>query len=267
MKRCAIFALALLSIMWMMGCHRLKAHVAASDGYVAYQGGRFEEAVEAYDKSLAALPTDTRVQRNLAYSHLGAARESASEIKAQPHFNRAVDILLKLAEADPKNKEVVGILFDAAVDANRVNELVHFFKKQSMIHPDDIEAIRMLGLAEIRRGNYGAAVRAFDKRLVLEPNNANTHASKATLCWEWLRMDSPKDKIVAISVAEQGLAAAILADKLDPKHPSALVYAGLLLRERAARRVDKKLAESDIVEAEGFLAKMRERQVTDSQES
>ena len=256
-----------LLIVGVSGCDRLRAHVAASDGYVAYQGARFAEAVVAYKKSLAALPTDTNIQRNLAYSHLGAARDSASEIKAQPHFNSAVDILLKLAEADPKNKEVVGILFDAAVDANRINELVHFFKKQTIINPKDLEAVRMLGLAEVRRGNYAAAVRAFDKRLELEPNNANTHASKATLCWEWLRMDSPKDKAVAISVAEQGLAAAILADELDPKHPSALVYAGLLLRERASRRDDKKLAESDIAEAESFLVKMRERQATDSQSS
>lgn len=267
MKQKAFLALVLVCMLGLLGCDRLRAHVAASNGYAAYQGGRFEEAVEAYEKSLAALPADTSIQRNLAFSHLGAARESASEVKAQPHFNKAVDTLLLLADGDPNNKEIVGILFDAAVDANRINELVHFFKKQTIMKPQDIESIRMLGLAELRRGNYAAAVQAFDKRLLLEPENANTHASKATLCWEWLRMDSPKEKAIAISVAEQGLAAAIIADKLDPQHPSALVYAGLLLRERASRQQDDKLAQADIAEAEKFLERMRRRQATDSQTS
>lgn len=262
---CYISWFLLFNTFFSVGCSRVGAHVASSDGYQAYISGRFEEAVSAYKKAKTNLPKDDSIKRNLAFSYLAAARESSSEIKAQPYYNGAVELLLELANNNPSDKEVIGVMFDALVDANRLNELVHYFKKRAIIEPDNKETMRLLALAEIRRGNYASALSAFNKRLLLEPNNANVFASKATLCWEWLRMDSPKDSEVAINIANDGFAAAVKADELDPMHPSALVYAGLLLRERASRRAEKSDAEKDIQEAEQFLVKMRERrQVTDS---
>ena len=62
---------------------------------------------------------------------------------------------------------------------------------------------------------------------------------------------------VALLRADRGVEAALKAAELDPEHPSALVYASLLMREKAARQ-EGDAADASLDEAQRLVAKFKD---------
>lgn len=252
-------------LMVSTACNQVDARIAADKGYRSYLAKQFDESIQHYEDARAAAPKNNDVLLNLGYAYLGAAREGSSKEKSRAYYDKAIQVLTKLLEQKPKDMELSSVLLDAWTQADRLDDAARFFDARTQKDPKDMEALRLLGMIELRRGNYQAALDVYEKRKQLKPEDAQVYAAMATLCWEWLRSGGPSDAATAIEIASKGLNAALEANKRDPRHPSALVYAGLLLRERAQRQSDKKEAQKDLISAQELLKKIKERrQPTDS---
>ena len=234
-------------------CNRIEARVDADKGYRAFMAKDYEGAISLYDEAHRLTPNDTSVMRNLGYAHLSLAQQSTSSAIASQHYIEAIKHLEKVVKEDPDDKELAGVMLEAWTQSDRLDEAAKFYHERASLAPKDPEAWRLLGMVEMRRGNYQAALDTYDRRQKLSPDDAQLYAAKATLCWEWLRSGGPPDAARAIDVASLGLEAALQAVKRDPKHPSALVYAGLLLRQRAARQTETSSAAHDLMEAQKYL--------------
>lgn len=255
-----LFLCALMSaLMALISCSRIQARINADKGYRAYLNKAFAESIQNYEAAIQLTPDDKTIMRNLGYAYLGAARETQDKTQVQTYYKQAIKYLSQLMVLEPKDKELSGVLLEAWTQADKLDEAALFFSERVNKDPNDVESIRLLGMIELRRGNYQAALDAYEKRQKLMPNDVQLYASKATLCWEWLRSGGPVDKAIALSVASAGLDAALEADKRDPSHPSALVYAGLLLRERATRQTEPLAAAKDLMSAQKYLEQIRAR--------
>lgn len=251
--------LALFSLFLLSSCGRVEARVEANDGYQAYQKKEYLSAVAHYEAALKNSPDDFIIIRNLGFAHLSAARETKSSEEAKKHNDEAINHLFRLSKEYPEDKELSALLVDTWTQADRLGEAALYYHELVTRFPNDPEAWRILGQIEVRRGNYPAAFETFEKRQALLPKNIQVTAGKAILCWEWLRsggIDSPEK---AVQVATVGLEAALKADLQDSKHPTALVYAGLLLRQRASHQSDPKESQKDLIEAQKVLERVKAR--------
>lgn len=241
------------------GCGRIHAHIEANAGYQAYQKKEYPSAIAHYEAALKNTPEDPTILRNLGFAHLGAARESKNSEEIKFHNNKAIESLFLLLKEYPEDKELSALLVDTWAQADRLEEAASYYHQYVARFPNDPEAWRVLGQIEVRRGHYEAALETYDKRQALLPKDLQITTGKAILCWEWIRSGSIESKEKTVQIATIGLDAALQADKQDPKHPTALVYAGLLLRQRASGQNDSKEAQKDLLEAQKLLEQVKAR--------
>lgn len=251
--------LGVFSLFLLSSCGRIEARIEANDGYQAYQKKDFSAAVTHYEAALKNSPDDFLILRNLGFAHLSAARETKSAEESKAHNNEAIKYLFRIVKEYPEDKELSALLVDTWTQADRLQEASLYYHEYVTRQPNDPEAWRVLGQIEVRRGNYQAALETYEKRLALLPNDIQITAGKAILCWEWLRSGGIDSKERAVQIATMGLEAALKADQQDPKHPTALVYAGLLYRQRASHQQDPKEMQKDLLEAQKVLERVKAR--------
>ncbi len=251
--------LGVFSLFLLSSCGRIEARIEANDGFQAYQKKDYLSAIAHYEAALKDSPDDFTVIRNLGFAHLSAAREAKSSEETKHHNDEAIQHLFRLAKEYPEDKELSALLVDTWTQADRLGEAALYYHEYVTRLPNDPEAWRVLGQIEVRRGNYPAALETFEKRLALVPNDIQITAGKAILCWEWLRSGGLESNEKAVQIATLGLEAALRADQQDPKHPTALVYAGLLLRQRASHQQDPKESQKDLLEAQKVLERVKAR--------
>lgn len=247
------------SLVALIGCNQVEARIAADKGYRSYLAKQFDESIQQYENARAAAPENKTILRNLSYAYLASGRESPDKELAKSDFDKAIVLLTDLLKQDPKDMEVASVLLDAWMQSDRLDDAAIFFQNRTLKDPNDLEALRLLGVIELQRGNYEEALKVYEKRRDLKPDDIQIYSAIATLCWEWLRAGGPDNPQAAVEVATKGFNAAIEADRRDPKHPTALVYAGLLLRERAKRQTDPKESEKDIAAAQDIYKKAKAR--------
>lgn len=249
----------LLLTLLMASCGRIQARVEADKGYRAYLNKEFSTAIAHYKKAYEQDPNSETIMRNLGYSYLGRARELTSSGEAIGYYRSATAVLSKLLALEPNERELSGVLLDAWTQGDQLSDAALFFSEQVSKSPKDPEPLRLLSMIELRRGNFQSALNAYEQRQKLAPNDAQLYAAKATLCWEWLRSGGVHDPEFGVRLATMGLESALEAERLIPNHPSALVYAGLLLRERSTRQKDPKEAAKDLMTAQKYLEQIRAR--------
>ena len=249
----------LLAVSLLSACNYFEARMSADRGYRSYLNRQFAEAIKHYQRAIELSPSNSEIRRNLGYAHLGAAKETTLKAETDRHYRLAIEHLGKVLAEDPDDKELAGVMLDAWTQADRLDDAARFYQARVHSSPKNMETLRLLGMIEIRRGNYQAALDTYETRHQLMPDDMQLYASKAILCWEWLRSGGLNDPTQALRIASLGLDAALEVDRKDPKHPSALVYAGLLLRERATRQVNQDEAQKDLLAAQRYLEKLRSR--------
>lgn len=249
--------LGVLSLFLLSSCGRIEARIESNDGYLAYQNKDYLAAVAHYKEALKNSPDDLKIIKNLGFAHLSAARESKTTEETKHHNNEAIKYLFQLAKEYPEDKELSALLVDTWTQADRLQEAALYYHEYVTRLPNDSEAWRVLGQIEVRRGNYPAALESYEKRQALLPNDIQITAGKAILCWEWLRSGGFDSNEKALQIANMGLEAALKAAKQDPKHPTALVYAGLLYRQRASHQQDPKESQKDLIEAQKVLERVK----------
>ena len=251
--------LSIFSFFLITGCARIDARIEANEAYQAYQNKDYASAVLHYEKALKNAPDNFTILRNLGFAHLNAARETKISEEIKSHHNRAINYLFQLLKEYPEDKELSALLVDTWTQADRLEEAAAYYRDYAARFPNDPESWRILGQIEIRRGNYQAALETYERRKALLPKDLQVVTGKAILCWEWLRSGSIDSPEKAIEIATLGLDAALEADKQNPKHPTALVYAGLLLRQRASHQQNPQESQKDLLEAQKVLERVKAR--------
>ncbi len=251
--------LGVFSLFALVGCQSFQARIEASKAFNAYEKKDYTASVEHYKTALSHVPDKLVLQKNLGFAELALAQNTPDQTQSRNHYNEAVNRLFTVLKKHPEDKELAAILVEAWTQTDRLAEASVYYREYLTRFPNDGEAWRLLGQIESHRGNYAAALESYERRQKLYPNDLQIAVGKAILCWEWLRAGGSEPPEKAVEIATVGLNAALQSDAKDPKHPTALVYAGLLLRQRAAHQKDSKASQQDLLEAHRLLEKVRSR--------
>jgi tetratricopeptide (TPR) repeat protein len=128
--------------------------------------GRIDNAVEEFLKIILVNPDYIPAYVNLC-----------SAYRQKGHFEKALAVLGKAKELDPKNFAVHFQLGAVYLDVDKFYDAAKEFRTAIEINPTDADALANLGLALAQDGNIQNALPYFRKSLSINPNSPSTRKS------------------------------------------------------------------------------------------
>ena len=126
--------------------------------------GKFEEAVEAYNKALSIKPDLAEV-----YNNLGNA------FRDQDKFEEAIEAYNKALTIKPDYAEAYNNLGNAFRDRGKLEEAIEAYNKALSIKPDYAEAHNNLGNALQNQGKLDEASASYERAVIIKPDFAEAH--------------------------------------------------------------------------------------------
>lgn len=188
--------------------------VSFSQGVKFYGKGQFEDAVDAFEKSLGPSTINP-----IIYANLGSAYASLGEVKkAEENFLRAL-------EGKPHNPDVLLNLANLYEGQKNYKEATIYYLKMIPLRPDDFKAKRSLAYCLYMSRDYSGAGEVFEE---LGKRNDDVAVSNAAAAY--------------IQAGEIDRASALLAGLLEKSSPVPRAY--LLMAEISRLRKDFSGAEN-----------------------
>jgi len=274
--RAAVVAFATGLSLLVAGCGQVKmleARMALKDAHTAYQQQDYRGAIEAYEKAIAADPTQTESYFYLGNSYdnmyrptrRGEAANDALIDSAVENYKKAVEL-----EQRPELKKLALQYLANAYGADKLNDpALSEPVVQQLIEMDPSDPVNYFALARIyedsgdyeraeqtlvqarearptepavytnlaafynRQGNFEGAIEALNARAEREPTNPEAFYTIATYYWEKAYRDFSLSDPEKIKYTQMGIAAIDKSLMLNEGYMEALVYKNLLLRVQA----------------------------------
>jgi len=251
----------------------IQARMALKDGHTAYQQQDYRGAVEAYEKAIAADPTQTEAYFYLGNSYDNQYRptrrgEAANDLLLE----RAVENYKKSAELEqnPQLKRLALQYLANAFGSDKLNDPAQSEPVvQQLIQMDPTEPVNYFALARIyedsgdyenaesilvkaremaptdpavyttlaayynQQGAFDTSMEALTARAEREPNNPEAFYTIATYNWEKAYRDFSLSDADKMKFVQAGIQAVDKAIELNDQYMEALVYKNLLLRVQA----------------------------------
>jgi tetratricopeptide (TPR) repeat protein len=292
-SQAVVLALAAGAGLAAAGCGQVKmlqARMALKDAHTAYQQQDYRGAIEAYERAIAADPTQTEAYFYLgnAYDNLyrptrrGEANNDQLLERAVENYKRSVDTeqrpeLRKLALQYLANAYGADKLNDPAQSEPVVQQLiemeptdpVNYFAlariyedsgeyeraeetlvKARNARPTEPTVYTTLAAFYNRQGNFDGAIEALQARAEREPSNPEAFYTIATYYWEKAYRDFSLNNAEKIKFVQMGLTAIDKAISLNENYMEALVYKNLLLRVQATLESNPARQQALLKEAE-----------------
>ncbi len=275
--RAAVVACATGLSLLVAGCGQVKmleARMALKDAHTAYQQQDYRGAIEAYEKAIAADPTQTESYFYLGNSYdnmyrptrRGEAANDALIDNAVANYKKAVEL-----EQRPELRKLALQYLANAYGADKLNDPAQSEPVvQQLIEMDPSDPVNYFALARIyedsgdyeraeqalvqarearptepavytnlaayynRQGNFEGAIEALNARAEREPTNPEAFYTIATYYWEKAYRDFSLSDAEKIKFTQMGIAAIDKSLMLNESYMEALVYKNLLLRVQAS---------------------------------
>jgi tetratricopeptide (TPR) repeat protein len=258
------------------GCGQVKmiqSRMALKDGHTAYQQQNYRGAVEAYEKAIAADPTQTEAYFYLGNSYdnqyrptrRGEAENDALLEKAISNYRLAAE-----REQRPELKRLALQYLANAYGSDKLNDPAQSEPVvQQLIQMDPSEPVNYFALSRIyedsgdyenaeatlvkaremkandpavyttlaayynRQGEFDKSMEALKARADREPNNPEAFYTMATYYWEKAYRDFSLSDGEKMKYVQLGIEAINKSLMLNAQYMEALVYKNLLLRVQA----------------------------------
>ena len=149
---------------------------ALGDSYRAAK--RYSDAVNAYDKALAANQPGSKKSWPLLYARAVAEQETGSWPKAEADLKQALVL-------SPNEPQVLNYLGYSWVDQQRnIKEALTMLEKARALSPQDGYIIDSVGWAYYRLGRYDDAVDALEDAVQLVPGDATINDHLGDAYWK-----------------------------------------------------------------------------------
>lgn len=181
-----------------------------NEGSAHLQGGRLQEAEDAYRRALESAPNHPD-----ALHHLGLLLYRLNR------FDEAITTISRAIEQAPASPLYSFNLGVVAQKAARPDEAIRAYRQAITLNPRYLEAWINLGNVLKDRGALSASIEAYERALTLNPSHADTHNNLGTAFKEQGRM-------------ERALASYRQAIHVKPTHVEAHNNLGLALMETGA---------------------------------
>ena len=252
------------------GCEDVQARRLIKEGNDLFRAGEYKAAVEKYNEAEKRNPEIGKLYINRAYAYQQQFVSGTDTAENKAVADGAIGSYKKFLQFEPQRKDVRDLLIQLWLDSRHFDDARNFFQSVLNRDPNNLEAVRTLGVIEAKVPNFEGALKWYERRAEIEPRNPESWYAVGTLIWEQLHnhgADSAQPLMgpERLALADRGIAALEKALRLNDKYTEAYTYANLIYRERAIGHGDTTdpllgqtahaLADADLKKAKEYFDK------------
>jgi tetratricopeptide (TPR) repeat protein len=248
MQRTLILPVAALLMLSAMGCGKVQARADLKKGNSYYQQEQYSKALEAYQRGLELDPDATFAWRSLGLSALALYRPGDDNPKNVSYATTAIDAFEKYLADYPDDEKVSDYLMSTYVNAKKYDDALAFIDRRIQEKP--VEAAKLQRAKVTIMTQAGRLDQAFQLANGLQgQEKAQTLYSIGVSAWDRVfHQGETLDYEGRTKLVDMGLDAIKKALDIKPDYFEAMVYYGLLYRQKAALETDpaKRLEDEQI---------------------
>lgn len=268
-RKLITFGAAVALVAWAAGCDSLRVRYTMREGNLYYKAQKYEDAIRQYEQVLKIRPGDWDATYQIAISYLALYRPGSTHVKDVTYSEKGIEFLeklLKMKAPDTATVEKIrGYYIGLLQAANKTDKAISYYEELVRQEPKTpLYAVQLAQLYAKRgaAGDFPLALKYFEKRAELEPQNKEAWYTVGVVCWE----RSYKGSITVsneerVEMIAKGMKALQRALSLDPEYFDALSYTNLLYREEAKvfqAQGNLEAAQQSVQKADSFMKKALE---------
>jgi tetratricopeptide (TPR) repeat protein len=222
----------------LVGCGKIQARAELKKGNSYYAQDQYSKALDYYQKGLSLDPDATFAWRSVGLSALALYRPGDNDPKNQQYATTAIDAFEKFLAENPNDSKIEDYLLATYVNAEKYNEALAFIDRRAKERPEEASK---LGQAKVniltKADRLDEAFKQVD--LLQGDDKTKTLYAIGVTAWDKVYHDpgkldaDGKGKLIGL-----GLDALSKALAIDPGYVDAMVYTGLLYREKSKLDID-----------------------------
>jgi tetratricopeptide (TPR) repeat protein len=238
MQRTLILPVAALLILPLAGCGKIEARAELKKGNSYYTQEQYSKALDYYKKGLELDPDATFAWRSVGYSALALYRPGDNDPKNQQYATTAIDAFEKYLAENPDDTKIEDYLMATYVNAEKYNEALSFIDRRIQERPAESVKLEQAKVNILTKADrLDEAFKMADK--LQGEDKAKTLYAIGSTAWDKVYHDPGKlDADGKARLINLGLDALKQALATDPNYVEAMVYNGLLYREKSKLDTD-----------------------------
>jgi tetratricopeptide (TPR) repeat protein len=233
MQRTLVVSVAALLVLPLAGCGKIQARAELKKGNSYYTQEQYAKALDYYKQGLQHDPDATFAWRSVGYSALALYRPGDNDPKNQQYATTAIDAFEKYLAENPDDTKIEDYLMATYVNAEKYNEALSFIDRRIQERPAEAEKLEQARVNILTKADrLDEAFKMADK--LQGADKAKTLYAIGSTAWDKVYHDPGKlDADGKTRLINLGLDALKQALAVDPNYVEAMVYNGLLYREKS----------------------------------
>jgi len=233
MQRTLILPVAALLVLPLAGCGKIQARAELKKGNSYYQQEQYSKALDYYKRGLELDPDATFAWRSVGYSALALYRPGDPDPKNQQYAATAIDAFEKFLAENPDDTKIEDYLMATYVNAEKYNEALSFIDRRIQEKPAETSKLEQARVNILTKADR--LDEAFKEANKLQGDDkAKTLYAIGSTAWDKVYHDPGKLDLDGKSrLITLGLQALQQSLAVDANYVPAMVYTGLLYREKS----------------------------------
>jgi tetratricopeptide (TPR) repeat protein len=231
-KYISVLFVLFLSVL-LVSCNQFQAKMEVKQGNDLYKARKYEEAIQHYKAALDKDPDLATVYLNLGLSYMALYVPGSTHPKDLDYVEKAITSFKEYQKANPNDPKVNEYLINMYLNADRKQDAIKYFEEQLAKDNTNTAFMQKLAFLYAQSGKFDEALKWYQRRAAMEPNNAEAYYIIGVICWEksYKFADlTPEDRD---RIIKTGTAALEKAIRINPKYADAYLYMNLMYREKA----------------------------------
>jgi len=238
MQRTLILPVAALLILSATGCGKVQARADLKKGNSYYQQEQYSKALDSYQKGLELDPDATFAWRSVGLAALALYRPGDESPKNVGYASTAVDAFEKYLADYPDDEKIPEYLMSTYVNAKKYDDAIAFIDRRIQEKPEQAAKLQRAKITILTQaGRLDRAFKLIDE--LKGEERAQALYSIGVSAWDKVFHDpGTLDYESRGRLVDMGLDAIKKALEVKPDYFEAMVYYGLLFRQKAALETD-----------------------------
>jgi tetratricopeptide (TPR) repeat protein len=248
MPRTLLLPVMALLLLPAVGCGKVQARADLKKGNSYYQQEQYSKALEAYQKGLELDPDATFAWRSLGLSALALYRPGDESPRNLEYATTAIDAFEKYLADYPNDDKIPEYLMSTYVNAKKYDDAIAFIDRRIKEKPDQEAKLQRTKVTILTQAGRLDQAFALVNQLQGE-ERAQALYSIGVSAWDKVFHDpGTLDYESRSQLVDMGMNAIKQALDIKPDYFEAMVYYGLLYRQKAALETDpaKRLEDEQI---------------------
>jgi tetratricopeptide (TPR) repeat protein len=213
------------------------------------------EAIEQYEKAMKSDPSLHVAYLSTGLSYFNLIRKGAKE-KEEQYANEAVRYFLEYIEKVPEDeKKIAEYVINVYTDTGQFEKAVDYLKETLEKEPDNLESIKAIAKIYLDSNQFEKSLDWNKRAAGVDSQNPEAWYTVGVMCWQKSRHGGEMPIEERTRYVEEGIESLNKAISMKNDYVDAIVYLGLLLREKAGKIVKDEAEKEKLIEKAVTLQK------------